>query len=490
MNVRKMAAKDKEPPTAPAGASEGDKKKARAWFKKAEDCRERREYDYAIECYIQGLGLWPDAVEEGHMPLRAVSIQRQQTGGKKPGMFESMKTSVTGKDTTKAMLNAEQLLAKDPANASFVDALLKNANKAGYNEVVKWAAPLAFDSMKRDKKPDKGRFKNFRSVLVETSERASAQGDVPLSVWLLEQALNSLEYMLARMPGDEDLRIEQREMAGRLAIEKGKYETADDFRDSIRDADQQKHLHDAERLRQSDETYDSLLTAVRKAYEEEPVASHRINSYVDALLKREEKEYEDQAIAVLLKAAEDTRSYNYKQRADDIRLRQLSRQTRQLIEKARQSGSEEDKQQARLARAEQAQAEMEIYQERVAKYPTDLRLKFKLGVTFFNAGRYDDAIPVLQVAQNEPRSRTRSQMLIGRAFLEKGSPAQAVEVLKDLLDGAELTDDVLKEATYWLGRALEADGRGEDAKAAYGKLLRQDYNYAGGDARRRMEALK
>ena len=30
--------------------SEKDKSRARQWFKKAEDCRDRRDYDYAIQC--------------------------------------------------------------------------------------------------------------------------------------------------------------------------------------------------------------------------------------------------------------------------------------------------------------------------------------------------------------------------------------------------------------------------------------------------------
>jgi len=33
-------------------------------------------------------------------------------------------------------------------------------------------------------------------------------------------------------------------------------------------------------------------------------------------------------------------------------------------------------------------------------------------------------------------------------------------------------------------------GRVDDAKATYGKLLRQDYNYRDGDARKRLESLK
>ncbi len=41
-----------------------------------------------------------------------------------------------------------------------------------------------------------------------------------------------------------------------------------------------------------------------------------------------------------------------------------------------------------------------------------------------------------------------------------------------------------------LGRSCEAAERVDEARDAYGKLLRQDYNYKDGDARKRLEGLK
>jgi hypothetical protein len=80
---------------------------------------------------------------------------------------------------------------------------------------------------------------------------------------------------------------------------------------------------------------------------------------------------------------------------------------------------------------------------------------------------------------------------MGRCFYEKGVFGQTRELLKEALESHEvLGDDLGKELTYWLGRAYEAEGNKAEAAAQYGKLLRQDYNYAGGDARTRLESLK
>jgi len=486
-----MAEKDKTStePAAPV-FSEADKARARQWFKKAADAREHREYDYAVECFITGLGYWPEAVEEGHMHLRSVALQRQQTGGKKPGLMDGLKKPISGKDHRQATLNAAHLLALDPPNAGYADALLRNANQAGLLETVKWAAPVVFDTLRRDKKPSRGRFKAYRDALVEAAQQAEARGNRTLQVWLLEQAVQALDYLVARNPADEALKSEQRDLAGMLTITRGKYEGAEDFRESLVDAEKQKMLHDADRVKQGEQSLATLIAAARKDWAQAPNEAAKINALVDLLLRAERKKEEDEAIRVLLAAYNSTQNYSFKQRADDIRLRHLARQTAALAAHAQQSGTEEDRQQARLATAEQRQVALEVYRERVGQYPTDLRLKFKLGSAFFDTGDYDEAIPMLQAAQAEPRSRWRCQLLIGRAFFEKGNFAQAAEVLDEALKGYELTDDTSKQLLYWLGRAHEAAGHQDEAKAAYGKLLRQDYNYMNGDARKRLENLK
>jgi tetratricopeptide (TPR) repeat protein len=485
-----LAEKDRDATQALPTFSEKEKKRARQWFVKAEDTRERREYDYAIECYITGLGNWPEAVEEGHMPLRALAIQRQQAGGKKPGIMDGMRKSMTGKDVLKSMLNAEHLLAMDPHNAGYVEGLIKNANKGGFLETLRWAAPLGLDVLKKDKKPNKNRFASFRQALIEAAEKASEAGDSGTETYLLEQAVQSLEFLTARLPTDASIKDELRDLAPRLTIARGKYEKGGDFRDSIQDADKQKLLHDSERQRQSDDTYETLVAAAKAEFEANRDVPGKINAYVDVLLKPERDTEENEAVDVLTKAFERSQNYSFKLRADDVRLRQLRRRAGLLASRARKSGSDDDMQQARLAAMEQRQVVLDVFRERVEKYPTDLRYKYKLGDALFQTGNYDEAIPVLQIAQQDPRHRVRCQLMLGRAFLDKGSPVQAAEVLRESLDRYELTDDTSKELLYWLGRSLEAAEKVDEAKDAYGKLLRQDYNYRDGDARQRLDALK
>lgn len=490
-----MAKTDKatsDAPVPPAPEfSEADKSKARAWFKRAAALREQRNYDYAIENILQGLEIWPEAVDEGHLPLWSLAIQRQQAGGKKPGMMEAMKHSVSDKDARKATLNAEWLLARDPTNAGYVDALLKNAVRADLPQTTKWIAPKVMESLRKDKKPNTSRFKTFRQNLIEMAERCDARGDHETTAWCYERAVEAVEYLLAHSPGDMALKDEQRDLSGRLTITKGKYSSAGDFRDSLRDADAQKRLHDQERIKQGEHTLDDLIRSTRADYEANPGVSSKFNAYIDALLKTERSKEELLAIELLLKAYEESKNYSFKLRADDVRLRQLARQTRQLRAKANQSGSDDDRQQARLAAAEETAVEIEVYRERVYNYPTDLRLKYKLGEACFRAGEFDEAIPMLQMAQADPRYRARAQLLMGRSFYAKGLYQQAADVLKDAIDTFQPTgDDSLKHLLWWVGKAQQAAGHIEEARAALNKLVIQDYNFADGEARKLLEELK
>ena len=470
--------------------SEADKRAAREWFKKAAAMREQRNYDYAIEAFTTGIGYWPEAVEEGHMPLWSCAIQRQQTGGKKPGMLDGMKRPMSGKDAKQGMLNAAHLMAMDPGNGTYLDGYLKNAVKAGYLETVEFIAPKVLDSLRKDKKPDAGRFTAFKQAMVEAAGMADQIKDVR-TAFFLDQAVTACEFQIGRSAGDMKLRDEQRSLAGRLTIAKGNYGGAESFRDSLKDADKQTVLHDTERVKQSEEALANLVDAARREYAANPGVASKLYALVEVLLKSETKPEEDEAIKLLLKAYADSSNYSYKVKADDVRLRQLRRQTRQIKEQSESSGSEDDAQQYRLAAREELDLKLDIAKERTQKYPTDLRVKFQLGEIYFQMGEYDEAIPVLQAAQAEPRNRVRSQMLIGRSFFEKGQFGPAVEELKEAFEAYELSgDETQKRILDWLGQAYEKDGRIAEAKEAYGKLVRLDYNYGDGAVRKRLESMK
>ena len=131
--------------------------------------------------------------------------------------------------------------------------------------------------------------------------------------------------------------------------------------------------------------------------------------------------------------------------------------------------------------------------QRVRSCCEDHRIKWKheYGRRLFEAGQYDEAIPVLQEARMEPKSRHLCSLYIGSCFFAKGFYDQAADTFRDALSTYEIPEDDLgKKLNFWLARSLEEDGHVEDALKLYGQIIQWDYNYRKGDVRKRYEGLQ
>ncbi|MBN1489686.1 MAG: tetratricopeptide repeat protein [Phycisphaerae bacterium] len=477
-----MAADNAQEQEGPRPVTEADKAAARQWFSRAKQVLDTRNYDYAIECFINGLDRWPTAVEEGHKPLLATALFRAASGGKKPGRIEAMKRPTGGKDPHKAMLNAEFLMAKDPKNADYLEALFRNAAKALYDETVMWAGPVFLDAAVAEKKPSPSRFRLLSDTYAEVGERHAERKDMAMGVEAYERAVRAMMHLRQVDANNLNLGKEQTDLATRLTILKGQYQTAGSFRESVRDGETQRDIRDTERVFQADDRLDELVAKARAELAANPEVSAKVFTLVDLLCKREDEKYETEAIDTLLKAYRKTDNYRMKMRADDIRIRQLNRQSRQIVA----SG---DREAAKAQFREQLKFELRTFRERVQEYPTDLRIRFEYGKRLFKARNFDEAIPVFQEARSDPKNRTLCSYYIGRCFFEKGYFDQAFGVLSEALERYELQGDATsKDLSYWLGRTHESAGQTDEAMKVYGRLLEWDYNFK--DVRARMDNLR
>lgn len=472
--------------------SEQDKAKARKWFHQAKVVGETRNYDYAIECYVTGLGIWPQAIQEGHMPLRAIAMARRQAKGKPAGLRQSLKRKTSSKDPLQNMLNAEFLLAMDPRNVGHMEQMFVNAGKAGLHEVTNWIGDIYFDALLSEKKVGPPRLLKVRSVFEELGDKLEEQGDPAGAVQAYEKALRALNIVSNMNPGKMDYFNEINNLSGKLTIVRGKYSTEGaSFKESLRDREAQAELHDRDRLVQDDVRVGQLIESARKDYQANPDAASKLTVLVDLLLKREKAEDEQEAIRLLTAKYEETSNYRFKMRADDIRMAQYRRMARALQLKLR----DEPKDKELLARAQElkteaSQFELACYKERVVNYPTDHRMRFRYAQALFVSGLFDEAIPAFQAARADPRNRTACNLFIGRCFFERGHYGPAVDVLKDLIQSHEGSgdDEITKEIHYWLARSYEEAGKIEDAVKAYNQIIQWDYNFR--DVRKRIDDLR
>lgn len=479
--------KDKTPaepvdPSARYEVSDADKAKAKKWFVRAAELVETKSMDFAIKCYWDGLGLWVEAVTEAHMPLRAAACMRNLTGGKKLGFTEAMKFPASGKDAKKALLNAEWLLSHDPFNITHMEGVLKNAGKLRAEDTLSWIAPIYSNAIEGEKKLSPKRFALLREVLEEAGDRAAKRGEATLAVACFEQAAQALRVQRHTDTKDLTLENELRDLSTKLTILKGKYETADTYQESIRDAEQQKDTQDRERMVQAEDSLERLANKAKREMDENPGNPTKVNNYVELLCRQENEDNERLAIKVLVEQYKEHRDYRFKQKAEDIRIKQMKR----AVRKARAG---DDQESTKKLRIELLTFELKAYRERVKQYPTDNRIKFLYATRLKQSGKLDDAIPMFQAARADAKVRVEADLHLGRCFYEMKFYAQAVGTLSKAVESYEISDNTTgKDLRYWLARSMEADGRLTEAGEAYGLVLELDYNFR--DVRDRLQGLR
>jgi tetratricopeptide (TPR) repeat protein len=103
----------------------------------------------------------------------------------------------------------------------------------------------------------------------------------------------------------------------------------------------------------------------------------------------------------------------------------------------------------------------------------DHQAHYDLGIAFKEMGLLDEAISEFQKALRAPEVKLRTSEALGEVFFDQGRPAVAEAVLRGVENGAE--GDAQKIGVlYWLGRALDAQGKHRDAIGYYQRIVAVD----------------
>lgn len=453
---------------------------AKSWvfFEKARSVAEKGNYDYAIDMYLDGLHHSPEAVLDGHMKLRALALERQEKGGKKPSIMEKVKIlrPKRSQQPLEQMLSAEYLLSKDPGNLHYAETMLKAAIAGEYKLTARWVADLLFQLNNSAAKPS---FRTF--VLLKDSYSQIDEFD---------RALLALQWAIKLRPQDGDLVDEYKRLSAELTVARGKYDQEGDFRKSIKDREVQEKLQSQESVVKTEDYRITAVSDARQALAEEPDLPKNIYNLAEALSQMEEDSSENEAIALLEDTSKKKSDFSYKQRAGQIKIKQVGRKLREA--KAALEASPDDTQAKAVAEQLEKQlndTKLEHYRLCVENYPTDLQAKYEYGGCLIQNERYDEAIPLFQEAQRDPRHRISSTSKIGLCFFLKGWYADAIDVFNQAIDSYEIKDDnIAKELRYNLGRSYEAEGEEDKALEIYRKIAQLDFAYS--DIRQRVDNLR
>jgi tetratricopeptide (TPR) repeat protein len=116
----------------------------------------------------------------------------------------------------------------------------------------------------------------------------------------------------------------------------------------------------------------------------------------------------------------------------------------------------------------------------------DHQAHYDMGIAFKEMGLLDEAISEFQKALRAPEGRLRTSEALGEAFLQQGRPAVAEAVLRSVERGPEGDAEKIG-VLYWLGSALEAQGKGRDALGFFERVIAVDIGFR--DASERVARL-
>lgn len=449
---------------------EEDRKKAKVFFDRGRTVADTGNYDYAIEMYLQGLAVDPDAVD-AHQALRDIAMKRKASGGKAMGLWDKMKVSRAGKDDRDTMLRAEKLASYDPGNADHLMAVIQAAYKAGFYDTVLWLGPILQKANADGKSPDIDKYIKLRDIYIE------------LKLW--RKATDACSAASALRPDDMDLLKILKNLGAMDTMDKGGYESGGSFRDSVKDMSVQKKLFDQDKDIHDNDFLQEQIREAEAQYQADPNEPGKLMRLVDCLVKTDQMDCENRAIELLEQAYEKTKQFRFRLNVGKIKIAQLRRQER--AERVRLQQNPDDaiiRQQYIQFVKEKNEAELKEFSLFSENYPTDMSYRFEAATRMFNLERFSDAIPVFQQARSDPKHRIDASALLGRAFLGAGYTEEAVDTLRATIEEYEIKGDLrAKELHYWYARSLEAKGDVPAALKNYSQVAMWDFNYRDVQAR-------
>jgi tetratricopeptide (TPR) repeat protein len=449
--------------------------RAKAFFDKADKVAETKNFDYAIDMYLQGLRYAPDALREGHLPLAELALQRRDSGQKKPSMMERVKR-LGGKTPLEQMLNAEYLFTKDPDHMPYAEAMLKAALAGGYNNTAGWIANVIFQAANASKNPSANTY-----ILLKEAYKTLEQFD---------KAIVAVQRAAKLRPDDGALADEFKNLSAELTMARGKYDGEGDFRKSMQDREGQEKRQAQAAVVKTEDYRVKAVEDARKKIAQNPELPANIFELADALSGLETEQAENDAISLLENTYKNRSDFSFKRRAGLLRIKQLKRKIKEA--KAALSANPDNAESKTILEqlsAELNSTELEHYKLCVQNYPTDLGVKYEYAVRLVGNEQYNEAIPLFQEAQKDPRRKIKALNQIGLCFSMKGWLADAIDVFSQAIDSHEIKNDATgKELRYNLARAYEQQDDTDKALEIYRKIAQSDFAYK--DVSQRVDKLR
>jgi tetratricopeptide (TPR) repeat protein len=438
-------------------------------LEKAEAAYKKKNFDYAIELWLQHLKLKPDDLDCRKL-LRKCSRERTalNSGGGFKKLFGKLKSTVqatipvNAKDPEATMAKCEELVKDDPSNNDLLFRLGQAAALANHHESAIW---VFCDIMTRDKKHKEATRYAARSC------RSFGQYD---------EAIRFYEKLRKLDPADAEATDKIRDIAANQHQKKmSARQQGGGYRDLIDEDRASKMERLGRRVRTPEEARERIID-LKEELENEPdsIKIHLLiaDMYTQCKDGAQSKEWLEKALVI------DPEDFQALERIGDLKLKKYDVQ----LAKLRKDPSSK----AKLEEVTKQRVEFQIaeYTKRFEAHPTELKYAFMLGKAYHEAGQHEAAINELQKAKTDSSYRVEAGYYLGLALFQKKNLRLSVKELQAARASLfDMDDDNNKRITYLLGRIYEAAKKSEKALEEYEKIAEVDYGYK--DIEKRMEKL-
>jgi len=355
--------------------------------------------------------------------------------------------------TEAALLECEKLLAINPLHPQNVELAVAVADAAGHPDASLFTIEAAYENNPDDMK-----------LLRRVADYYMAVGDYV-------KARDAFVKLNAFLPNDQTIFKQLKDAEARMTMASGWEDAAgqkDGYRKLIADKDQAKKLDMQAKSVVSGSDADALIEEAKARIESEP---NNLNFYRALSRLYIQNRRFDEAVATI----EDARKVNS---ADP----ELDRALTQAKISAFEAKIEAIKATGDVAGAQNLEVEMNQFVfddlvSRVQRYPNDLKLRFELGLQYYNNDYFDDAIGQLQLAQRSPKERVEALYYLSKCFSKKGQRDMAVMQLETANEQLPIMDDLKKKIVFELGCLAEASGDIEKAFSYYKDVYGADIGF-------------
>ena len=439
----------------------------RVLFAKGNEAAQRENFDYALALFNQVLEKEP-GLFECRKALREAQFRKAGDGGS--GFFKRM---MSGAGSSPQVAKAKMAMNKNPAEALAIAEQILNGdpnNSAAHRLIVEAAQALdlphtgvlSLETLLKNSPKDKGLAIQFADAL------AASGGDASRG----EQILSEL---LRARPGDGELSMALKNLSARKTMDKGGYSSLEGGQGSYRDILKNKHeavsLEQEKRVVKAEDVAERLIGEYEARLETEPKNLKLVREL--AKLYTEKKQF-DRALSLYdrIRASEMGNDPSLERAIAETVVRRFDYQAEQL-----DASAPDYAEQAAKIQAEKVDYQITECQKRVEKYPTDLAIRFEMGVLYFQAGKFSEAIAEFQKAQSNPHKHLSAMSYLAQSFAKRKMFDLAARTLQNAIKEKLAFDDEKKDLVYNLGCVLESMGKKEDAIEQFKQIYEMDASY-------------